>query len=162
MNIETRSVMAPPAPKGVQGMQLPMAMMRDILIKTMFRMNLDMVTDISKVICLPVPVVQELVDMARGQLLLESTGTLNANSGNEMGYQLTDAGKARALDALAQSEYFGAMPVPLDIYREQVKRQSIRNITVTRDRLTSAMGHLFCPIACLTTSAQRWVPGGQS
>jgi predicted ATPase with chaperone activity len=30
-----------------------------------------------------------------------------------MGFQLTDAGKARALDALGQSEYFGAMPVPL-------------------------------------------------
>ncbi len=149
MNVETRAVMAPPAPKGVQGMLLPMAMMRDILIKTMFRMNLDMVSDISKVICLPIPVVQELVDMARGQLLLEATGTLNANSGNEMGYQLTDAGKARALDALAQSEYFGAMPVPLDIYREQVKRQSIRNITVTRDRLTSAMGHLVLPDSLL-------------
>ena len=130
-------------------MLLPMAMMRDILIKTMFRMNLDMVSDISRVICLPIPVVQELVDIARGQLLLEATGTLNANSGNEMGYQLTDAGKARALDALAQSEYFGAMPVPLDIYREQVKRQSIRNITVTRDRLTSAMGHLVLPDSLL-------------
>ncbi len=149
MNIENRNVMAPPAPRGVKGMLLPLAMMRDILIKTMFRMNLDMVSDISKVICLPIPVVQELVDMARGQLLLEATGTLNANSGNEMGYQLTDAGKARALDALAQSEYFGAMPVPLDIYREQVKRQSIRNITVTRDRLTSAMGHLVLPDSLL-------------
>jgi hypothetical protein len=35
---------------------------------------------------------------------------------NEMGYQLTDAGKARALDALSQSEYYGAMPVPLEDY----------------------------------------------
>ncbi len=42
-----------------------------------------------------------------------------------MGYQLTDAGKSRALDALSQSEYYGACPVPLDHYREQVKRQSI-------------------------------------
>jgi hypothetical protein len=58
----------------------------------------------------------------------------------EMGYQLTDAGKARALDALSQSEYYGAMPVPLDRYREQVKRQSIRNIQITRDQLTAAMG----------------------
>ncbi len=149
MNIENRAVMAPPAPKGLQGMQLPTAMMRDILIKTMFRMNLDMVSEISKIICLPVPVVQELVDMARGQLLLEATGTLNANNGNEMGYQLTDAGKARALDALAQSEYFGAMPIPLAVYSEQIKRQSIRNITMTRDRLTAAMGHLVLPDSLL-------------
>ena len=92
---------------------------------------------------------QELVDIAREQKLLEATGTLNANSGNEMGYQLTDAGKARALDALSQSEYFGAMPVPLEVYREQVKRQSIRNIQVTRDQLTGAMGHLVLPDSLL-------------
>ncbi|PHQ80457.1 MAG: ATPase [Thalassobium sp.] len=145
MNMQATNVMAPPAPKSLAGMQLPMAMMRDILLKTMFRMNLDLVTEIAKVICLPVPVTQELVDLARTQRLLEATGTLNANNGSEMGYQLTDAGKARALDAVAQSEYFGAMPVPLDVYREQVKRQSIRNIQVTRDQLTAAMGHLILP-----------------
>ena len=145
MNMQTSNVMAPPAPKSIAGMQLPPAMMRDILLKTMFRMNLDMVTEISRMICLPIPVTQELVDVARGQKLLEATGTLNANNGSEMGYQLTDQGKARALDALAQSEYFGAMPVPLDVYREQVKRQSIRNIRVTRDQLTAAMGHLILP-----------------
>ena len=145
MNMQTSNVMAPPAPKRMEGMLLPRAMMRDILIKTMFRMNVDMVSDISKQICLPIPVTQELVDLARSQLLVEATGTLNANNGNEMGYQLTDAGKARALDALAQSEYYGAMPVPLDIYREQIQRQSIRNIHVTRDQLIGAMGHLILP-----------------
>lgn len=150
MNMQTGNVMAPPPPKRLEDMQLPMVMMRDILLKTMFRKNVDMVSDVAKAICLPTAVTQELVDMAREQRLLEATGTLNANSGNEMGYQLTDAGKARALDALAQSEYFGAMPVPLDVYREQVKRQSIRNIQVTRDQLTNAMGHLILPPTLLS------------
>ena len=117
-----------------------MVMMRDILLKTMFRMNLDLVTVISRQICLPVNVTQELVDLARGQKLLEATGTLHATSGNEMGYQLTDAGRARALDALSQSEYYGAMPVPLDIYKEQVKRQSIRNISISRQQLDGRDG----------------------
>jgi hypothetical protein len=119
--------------------------MRDILIKTMFRTNLENVSAIARAICLPVNVTQQLVDGAREQKLCEATGTLNANNSNEMGYQLTDMGKARALDALAQSEYFGAMPVPLDVYREQVTRQSIRNIQVTRDQLVNAMGHLILP-----------------
>jgi hypothetical protein len=139
------NVMAPPAPRNLAGMLLPMVMMRDILLKTMFRMNVTVVTEIARAICLPIPVTQELVDLARGQRLLEAMGTLNANSGGEMAYQLTESGKARALDALAQSEYYGAMPVPLDLYREQVKRQSIRNIRITRDRLTAAMGHLVLP-----------------
>ncbi|UWQ57499.1 ATPase [Leisingera caerulea] len=149
MNMQNLTVTAPPAPKGLEQMQLPVVMMRDILLKTIFRKNAETVTEIAEAICLPGAVTQELVDMAREQKLLEATGTLNANSGNEMGYQLTDAGKARALDALSQSEYFGAMPVPLAVYREQVKRQSIRNIQVTRDQLTNAMGHLILPNSLL-------------
>ncbi|HBS51183.1 MAG TPA: ATPase [Rhodobacteraceae bacterium] len=149
MNMQPTAVMAPPPPRGLAEMQLPLVMMRDILLKTMFRKNVDVVSELSQAICLPIPVTQELVDMARDQKLLEATGTLNANSGGEMGYQLTDAGKSRALDALSQSEYFGAMPVPLDVYREQVKRQSIRNIQVTRQQLLGAMGHLVLPDSLL-------------
>ncbi|MBB93585.1 MAG: ATPase [Rhodobacteraceae bacterium] len=145
MNMQPVGVIAPPSPKTLDDIELPMVMMRDILLKTMFRKTLDMVSELSQALCLPIPITQELVDLAREQKLLEATGTLNANSGNEMGYQLTDQGKSRALDALSQSEYFGAMPVPLHIYREQVKRQSIRNIQVTRDQLTTAMGHLILP-----------------
>ena len=126
-------------------MKLPVVMMRDVMIKTMYRKNVTMVSEVAKAICLPIQVTQELVDMARDQRLLEATGTLNANNGNEMGYQLTDLGKARALDALAQSEYFGAMPVPLEVYREQVKRQSVRNMQITRSQLEGAMGHLVLP-----------------
>ena len=145
MNMQATNVAPPPAPKGIAGMQLPLVMMRDILLKTMFRKNLSEVGELSRAICLPIPVTQELVDLARSQKLLEAMGTMNALSGNEMAYQLTDGGKARALDALAQSEYYGAMPVPLVVYAEQVKRQSIRNIQISRDQLTAAMGHLILP-----------------
>lgn len=149
MNMQPTAVMAPPSPRTMDDMQLPPVMMRDILLKTIFRKNVSMVSEIAEAICLPIPVSQELVDIARGQKLLEATGTLNANSGNEMGYQLTDAGKARALDALGQSEYFGAMPVPLEVYRQQVERQSIKNIQISRTQLTNAMGHLVLPDSLL-------------
>lgn len=149
MNMQAPPVMAPPSPSSIEDMQLPMVMMRDILLKTIFRKTVNTVSEIAAAICLPLQVTQELVDLSRDQRLLEATGTLSATSGNEMGYQLTDAGKARALDALAQSEYFGAMPVPLDVYRAQVERQSIRNIQITRDQLTRAMGHLVLPDSLL-------------
>ncbi len=149
MNMQPTAVMAPPPPRTIDEMRLPAVMMRDILLKTVFRKNISEVTEMAKAVCLPRQVTQELVDLAREHRLFEATGTLNANAGGEMGYQLTDAGKARALDALAQSEYFGAMPVPLAVYREQIKRQSIRNIQITREQLTGAMGHLVLPDALL-------------
>lgn len=145
MNMQVNAVMAPPAPKSLEGMQLPIVMMRDIMIKSMFRTNMTIVSDIARVICLPIPVTQELIEIARSQRLIETIGMLSPNSAGELSYQLTDAGKARALEALTQSEYYGAMPVPMAVYAEQVKRQSIRNLQMTRDRLTSAMGHLILP-----------------
>ena len=146
MNIQTTpSVLAPPQPRSLAEVGISTIMMRDILLKTMFRTNLDLVTALGRVMCLPVTIMQELVDLARGQKLLQATGTLHATSGNEMGYQLTDGGKARALDALAQSEYYGAMPIPLEAFKEQVKRQSIRNIKLSRTELLRGMGHLILP-----------------
>ena len=149
MNVQASSVVAPPPPTRLEDMRLPIVMMRDILLKTIFRKNVDLVSELARAVCLPIQVTQELVDMAREQRLLEATGTLNAQNGNEMGYQLTDAGKARALDALAQSEYFGPMPVPLEVYSEQVKRQSVRNLQITREQLVGAMGHLVLPDSLL-------------
>ncbi len=139
------SVTAPPAPRTLADTGLSVVMMRDILLKTMFRTNLDQVSAIAVAVSLPVNLTQDLVDQARSQKLLEATGTMHATAGNEMGYQLTDAGKARALDALSQSEYYGAMPVPLTTYAEQVKRQSVRDIKLSRQQLMSGMGHLILP-----------------
>src|SRR6056297_1951348 len=89
-----QGVQPPPPPSGLQDMQLPIVMMRDILIKTMFRKNVDTASELADAICLPRAVTQELIDIAREQKLVEATGTLNANSGSEMGFQLTDAGKS--------------------------------------------------------------------
>ncbi|KUF11294.1 hypothetical protein [Pseudoponticoccus marisrubri] len=147
MNMQSSAVMAPPSPKRLEELRISHVMCRDILLKTLFRKNTNKVTDLASAIALPVPITQEIIDMARAQGLLEAMGTLGAAGqvSSEMPYQLTDSGKARALDALAQSEYFGPMPVPLEVYSEQVKRQSIRNIQITRDQLTQAMGHLILP-----------------
>ena len=149
MNMMAQNVLAPVPPKTLAEVGISVVMLRDILLKTMFRTNMDTASGLARLLTLPLPLTQELIDLARTQRLLEATGTLHANSGGEMGYQLADAGKARALDALSQSEYYGAIPVPLDAYRDQIKRQSIRNIQLTRDQLTAAMGHLVLPPALL-------------
>ncbi len=145
MNIQNQSVLAPPAVCRLEDIGLSMVMMRDILLKTMFRTNREEISALEQALCIPARAVQDLIDQARSQGLVEAIGTLHAGAGNEIGFRLTDSGKARALDALAQSEYFGAMPVPMEAYGEQVKRQSIRNIQMTRDQLTGAMAHLVLP-----------------
>jgi hypothetical protein len=136
---------APPPLRRLEDTGLTVVMMRDILLKTVFRKNVEKASEIAQAICLPIPLAQQLIDMLREMGLMQATGTLHATSSSEMGFQLTDGGKARALDALSQSEYYGAMPVPLDDYKAQVKRQSIRDVQLTRGMLEASMGHLILP-----------------
>jgi predicted ATPase with chaperone activity len=148
MNLQVAEsrVPPPPPPASLAETGLPGTLMRDILIKTMYRMSLNHISEIAKAVCLPFAQVQQLIDEARAERLVEAMGTLHAGAtSSEMGFQLTEAGRNYAQAALALSEYFGAMPVPLEAYAQQVRRQSIRKIKITREQLLAAMGDLILP-----------------
>ena len=145
MQVSQPELTAPPPLRKLSDTGLAPVMMRDILLKTIFRQNIEKASEIARAIALPIPLAQELIDTLREMSLIQATGTLHATSSSEMGFQLTDAGRARALDALSQSEYYGPMPVPLEAYKTQVKRQSIRDIKLTRAALEASMGHLILP-----------------
>ena len=145
VRVSETDLTAPPPLRKLSDTGLTPVMMRDILLKTVFRKNVEKASDIAQAIALPLPLTQELIDGLRDLGLMQATGTLHATSSSEMGFQLTDGGKARALDALSQSEYYGAMPVPLEDYKAQVKRQSIRDVRLTREMLERSMGHLILP-----------------
>ena len=81
MNMQVPNVIAPTPPRSLGDTGLSVVMMRDILLKTMFRMNLETVSEISRQIALPIPATQELIDLARSQKLLEATGTLRFKRG---------------------------------------------------------------------------------
>jgi hypothetical protein len=145
MQVPQSELTAPPPLRKLSDTGLTPVMMRDILLKTVFRKNVEKASEIARAIAMPLPLTQELIDDIREMGLMQATGTLHATSSSEMGFQLTDGGKARALDALSQSEYYGPMPVPLEDYKAQVRRQSIRDIRLTRDMLEASMGHLILP-----------------
>ncbi|MCC5991080.1 MAG: ATPase [Rhodobacteraceae bacterium] len=146
MNIQSPpTIKAPPAIKSLADTGLSPVLMREVALKTIYRMSLSKVTDIARQICLPIPQTIELIDFLRRDRLLEAATNRIDEDSDEARFDLTDTGKARAQDALALSEYYGAMPVPLESYREQIDRQSIRNIQVTRRDLRIAMGDLILP-----------------
>ncbi len=145
MNIQARNVQAPPQPTSLRDTGLTMVMLRDIFLKTVFRRHLTTASDISKAICLPLGLTNDLIEIVREQNLLEAMGNRDAGGHVEMSYALSESGKARAIDALAQSEYFGPMPVPLDDYKAQTERQAVRDISISKQRLQDAMAHLVLP-----------------
>lgn len=131
-----RSYVEPPkTPRTLADFNLSNVFMRDILIKTIFRTNLELASQLAGTLCMDTALCTELIEHARIQNLIEILGQADAGGNAELRYALTDAGKARALEALVQSEYFGAMPVPLSDFSEQVKKQSVKNLVIKKDRL---------------------------
>ncbi|MEM9394917.1 MAG: ATPase [Pseudomonadota bacterium] len=145
MNQHLGTALAPSRPRSIADLGLPATMLQDILLKTMFRRSLTRASELSDAMSIPVPLVQDLIDTARQLKMVEALGSLTSSGSEEMRFALSDMGKARALDALAQSEYYGAVPVPLEHFAIQSERQSIKNITITADRLKQSMGHLVLP-----------------
>ncbi len=140
---------APRAPLRLEETGLELVLMRDILLKTMFRRSLTSMLDIANALCVTPPIATELVEAGRTDNLIETLGSIATASSGEVRYQLTESGKARALDALAQSEYYGALPVPLEDYWKQTARQSIGDAVITQERLENSMSHLVLPAGML-------------
>lgn len=139
------TVHAPVAPLTIEATGLEMVLCRDIMLKTMFRRNLSLVSDIAAGLCVLPPIAIELIEMCRQNGLVETLGFRGQEDTAQLRYQLTESGKSRALDALEQSEYYGALPVTLDAFREQTKRQSISDVAITKERLEGSMKHLVLP-----------------
>ncbi len=140
---------APKAPVNLEETGLEAVLMRDILLKTMFRRSLTSLSDIAKALCVVPPLAQELVDIAREENLIETLGARGASPTAALRYQLTESGRARALDALTQSEYYGALPVPLEQYWKQTARQQIGDAVISQERLEKSMSHLVLPAGML-------------
>ncbi len=133
----------------------------DLLIKTIYRQNLATPSEMSRAIKLPIPLVDKLIAILSDKRLIEVKGQLGASLTAEMRYQLPSAGKAWALEALAQSEYIGPAPIPVDIFSAQVKKQSIRSEVLSRQALERQFAHLTMP-DWLTDQLGPAVNSGQS
>ncbi len=139
----TKKTPMPAPPRSLAALGIDITLLREILLKTMLRRNLDNVLSVADALRISVPIAQELIEIAREHNMIETLGASRHDDTKQLRYQLTEMGRKSALDALSQSEYFGAVPVPLEEYKIQVEAQSIRDVAVPRSALEESMGHLI-------------------
>jgi hypothetical protein len=139
---EARDNRAPAPPRTIAETGHDMGFLVDLLVKTIYRMGLEKASEISREMKLPASLVITLIEAAQAQKLIETLGQLGASMTAEMRYALSGKGRAWALEALAQSEWYGPVPVTLGDFAEQAARQSIRRETLTRPMLARVFGEL--------------------
>ncbi|MEO0363610.1 MAG: ATPase, partial [Pseudomonadota bacterium] len=114
----------------------------DLMVKNIYRFAHETSSQMAAELRILGPIVDELIEMGREARLIQPMGVRSASVSAEMRYELTDSGRAWALEVLRQSEYVGPAPVPLAQYIEQVERQTIRGEVIDRGMLSSVMNGL--------------------
>jgi predicted ATPase with chaperone activity len=92
-------------------------------------------------VALPFPVLDDLLLTLTQRHFLEVLGTSGHGRGGYL-FDLTQEGRKRAEAALRSSGYVGPAPVALPTYEEWIKRQSVRQSRVPRQRLEEAFHDL--------------------
>jgi predicted ATPase with chaperone activity len=134
----------PAAPSSIAETGYDAQFLLKFILKSMFLSGSQTVPEIAREITLSRRIVEELLQGAKKEALVETRGALEANLAL-LRYALTTKGMERALEALQQSQYVGPIPVRLGDYRLQVQKQAVTNERVTNETLAQILAHLVLP-----------------
>ena len=108
----------PPIPMAISETGIPQRSLLNLLLKFMHLESCEMVSELAGHMKLPHRVIQQLLDDAIQQRLLQALGSVRGGITPSIRYALSDQGKAAAKDALDQNLYLGPAPVCLSAYQE--------------------------------------------
>ena len=120
---------APLPPSGVKETGVPFLFLAQLVCKTLFNAGPQRISDLSARLKLPARIVEELVDFLRRERLCEVT---SASTALQRVFTLSDLGHQRGEEYLRHNQYTGPAPVTLEAYQEQVRKQAIAEVRVTR------------------------------
>lgn len=125
-------------PSSISDIGVREAILEDIALKNLYISGPFSVLDLAEHTRLSFDVASELFSRLRGKLLCEVTGMVS----NIPYIAITSQGRARAIELLMQSQYAGPAPVSLASYVDQVRKQSVRDVTVRPPQVERAFSHL--------------------
>jgi len=132
----------PIAPRSLDETGIALPDLLNLLTKTMYANGLETPSMMADILKLPPLAMQQLLDQAKERKLVDVLGSTGIRAVSELRYALTDKGKQWALDAMALNQYIGPAPVPLEMYCERVRRQSITNERVDRLAINGAFSKM--------------------
>jgi hypothetical protein len=130
----------PPAPRTVEETGLPQLLLLELTLKALHQHALAHLHELSQHLKLSAALLETLFTVLRKEQLVEvkARGALDG----DVTYELTQAGRARADEALARNQYSGAAPVPLGAYAARVRQQSVAGMGVTRPMMNQALANV--------------------
>lgn len=132
---------APPSPMTLEDTGLAEEAIDDLLIKTLYVHGVKTGRELTESVALPFEIADERLLLLQQRRFIAVSGTTGPNRGSYR-FDLTDAGRERAREAMQASQYVGPAPVPLATFEEWIRKQSLRHVRVTPERITEGLSEL--------------------
>ena len=134
--VDARLARLAPRPKSVAETGLRLSLICDLLEKHLYDAGVLTLTALRHRSALAGPVLDEALQFLRREARIEARGPSPDEAA--LRYALTERGRSSAQDALARSGYLGPAPVPLDMYTQVAREQSVRDRLITRELMREA------------------------
>lgn len=131
----------PPVPNSLEETGLTEAFVTDLLIKTLYVHGAQSGGDLSGRIHLSFGILDECLLVMQQRRFMEVRGT-EGHGRRSYVFDLTGEGRTRARELMETNAYAGPAPVPADVYRWWIARQSVRNDPISRERIEEGLSHL--------------------
>ncbi len=134
----------PPQPKTVRETGLELALLVELAAKNLFSAGRAHLPVLTTRLRLSINVLREVLDFMVAEQLAEVAW--RGDSDIDVQYQLTGAGRQRAVAMLEHSAYAGPAPVTLEAYRAMVQRQAALLPPVTADDVAAEFADDCLPV----------------
>ncbi|MGF1625458.1 MAG: AAA family ATPase, partial [Alphaproteobacteria bacterium] len=136
----------PTAPKSIAETGITETRLLRLLLKAMLVQGDNSASRLRQTMKLPYGVTKDLLQVAVDQKLVEAMGEESDGiRRGEMRYAITRLGRDWATEAMAQSQYVGPTPVPLDAYTRQVIAQRLSNERIDANLVRAFFKNLVVP-----------------
>lgn len=135
----------PPEPQTIEQTGLTVGFLADLALKTLYLRGQMTMGEIASSLGLAITgVTDRVMEFLKSERLVEIRGGAGISAASYQ-FVIVDRGSEKAQEALGRNQYVGKAPVPLAMYIEAVRRQSISNIHVTPEDLARAFAHMVIP-----------------
>ena len=129
---------------------------QDLILKTLYYKDNLSGFQIADNVRLPfVGIVDLILNGLKRDKLIEVPASAAGFGEGAYQYAITSGGQLRAREAMERSQYVGPAPVPIEVYNDSVRKQSLGRPTVTQRQTRSLLsqfrhrdGHFSCHLSC--------------
>jgi len=135
---------SPPPINSVEDTGLSALWLQDLTLKILYSQGFLSGFKIAETIALPFAgVTDNILELLKREKLIEVKSSQGGLGEGSYTYGITQAGVARAREALERSQYSGPAPVPFEVYNEAIRRQRSGRLTVTMRTMRQILSQLI-------------------